>query len=783
MDFNLNQMFGGGLVPNENNMALTYLSYFFSNGIVFGGETKDDASVYMVLLGSLSVLYLAVSLMIIVFLSAQKAYLTARDKEYAGQEDKNKLFALMMVLVMAMLSPVPGHNGLSLCQYISIKLFKAGSNLADWTAIKYLNLSAMTGNGTKIVNDQHVQNNLRYYSFQRFIDASKKFNCAKALVAHNYLDPTGAVDGLTPMDLAKIYRKLRDDCGIPSTMIDDQYIALKNKLPTYLADRIKAENNRTNNNPTYVREMGCYIKEYSKLLSNDYGYIKLDRSAGELKLTPRFQNAAENKTIWQGIAFSAADCLLSEKVVYQDGLGNYVKAVNLNDADEASSTDSNPATDLVKNPQGGWVALGDHFNDSKEVGNEGGVNSGGIEVAQKIKNNILDYDIEAKTDPINPPAMLSLDPKLQLNVASVNKSFDEVLAKVTQQGWLNWNPKVGAGIDNDMSSVLRNAGGIIGFTVFLDEITKVFLPGGESFSTSILRKSGEINGLSAELRKPSAFRGMAKISAIAKSSKIFIKFRDLAFRKKDEALKKENAVGNLPWVGAVAKAALYIYAKASSLVNGVFEVVADALGSTPGKLLIWALTLVSLTEFLPKMILGYALFVWIYQCALFVFTAPLGLTIALLPKTRIGHDTWKMGLALTLKPFMYVIFFMLSVIMIDISLEFSWDILMGGYNFTGTGILEFFMELLNGTFLLKFLGFILFYLLVFIFAMTAILRGPDEVLRVLGINGTGPGSVDGFSNRIDRYNQGLDYSGSRPNSYNAGMDFDSLMKPPTRPFN
>lgn len=745
MDFNLGQIFGSGLVPQENNMALNYLSYFFSKGLVFGGQSGEDASVYMVLLGSLSVFYLAVSLIIIVFLAVQKAYLTARDKEYAGQEDKNKLFALLMVLVMAMLAPVPGHNGLSLCQYISVKLFVAGSNLADWTAIKFLNLSSMTG--TAVESKTGNQQNIRYYAFQRFVDASKKFNCAKALVAHNYLDSTGSVSGLNGMMASNLYRDLRSECGLPYQMVDVQYPDLRSKMTPSVVARIDQENERSENKATYLKEMECYMGEYAKLLGG--GYIKLDRASNELRLTPRFKDATENKTIWQGIAISSAQCLLDKKVIYQDGLGNYVKASNLSEADKASSTDSNPATDLMKNPQGGWIALGDHFSDAREVGNEGGVDSGVAERTQHGLSSILDYDLESKVDPISEPLMAKLDPKLQVNVSVVNATFTQVLAKVTQEGWLNWNPSAGAGTDQEWQGVAKNVGGVIGFSLLVDNTLKVFLPGGQGFSDTLMSMSGSKDALT----HAGPLRGRAKISAISKISNNFRTLYDKALQKKAKALEAEKALDGLPWVGPAAKTAMFFLGKAMAIANGVFDIIADIFGTSTGRVLMWLLMLVSVLEFLPKLIIGFAAFVWIYKCVMFVFTAPLGLTIALLPKTRIGHDTWKTGLALIMTPFLYIICFIVAITLIDISLEFAWDTMMGSYNFSGAGIMEILMELLNGTLLLKLTAFLGFYIFLTVFAMLSILKGPQQLLQTLGITWTGPGVVDALENKIGHYSR------------------------------
>lgn len=758
MDFNLGQMFANGLVPAENNMVLTYLSYFFSNGIVFGGQSGEDSSVYMVLLGTFSVFYLAISLMIVVFLSAQKAYLTARDKEYAGQEDKNKLFALLMVLVMAMLSPVPGHNGLSLSQYISIKLFVAGSNLADWTAIKFLNISSMTG-GDATEDGQNNPNpdqrNVRYYAFKRFIDSTQKFNCAKALVAHNYFDPTGSVAGLNTMTASSVYRALRSECGIPYTLVDTTYPDLRKRISPDTIGRIDAENLSAAalDKATYIKEMGCYAIEYEKLVNPVTGYMKVDRTSGELGFTPRFKSAVENKAIWQSIALNSVQCLVTSGVIYQDQLGNYVKAKSLEEAKESSGSNSSPANGLKNNPQGGWVALGDHFNDAREVGNEGGVNSGAYEQAK----NLLDYDIEARIDPINAPLKINLDSRLKANVDKVDAAFSAVLQKVTENGWLDWNPERGPGSDSNFNEAARNTTGVITFALFLDNLTSVFLPGGNTYSYHTLRKFSDPRLLKA-INKAGPLRGAAKIKAISKISSIFMRMKNKADKVNAAAAKKEGLAAAIPGIGPL-KIAKVIISAAISAVNSVFEIIADIFGTSVGKLLFWIVTFISFLEFVPKLILGYVAFIWIYQCALFVFTAPLGITIALLPKTRIGHDTWKMGLALMMKPFLYVICFILSIIMIDVSLEFAWDTMMGGYVWSTTGIMQFILEMMNGTLLLKLTAFLGFYLLLFVVSMYSILNGPDEILTVLGITRTGPGSVKHLENKIGHYGQDVNSSG------------------------
>lgn len=203
---------------------------------------------------------------------------------------------------------------------------------------------------------------------------------------------------------------------------------------------------------------------------------------------------------------------------------------------------------------------------------------------------------------------------------------------------------------------------------------------------------------------------------------------------KDTAEEVTRNLSNQPGVGAVAA----IGGAAGRTVLGK----AMAIFSQPGMatILFTCLTVMNIMALAPEIAMTLALLIWLLRVAAWFLIVPISAVLIALPKTNVGHNAWKEGLALALTPGITMLFFIVSMLMFDIVIDVSWAAMAQPYlvameNSILGGAGKFLIDLLTGEIVYRILALTALLCMGFFFTIYLILRGPSWALQRLGLSG------------------------------------------------
>lgn len=203
---------------------------------------------------------------------------------------------------------------------------------------------------------------------------------------------------------------------------------------------------------------------------------------------------------------------------------------------------------------------------------------------------------------------------------------------------------------------------------------------------------------------------------------------------KDASEETVRNLSNQPGAGAIAA----IGGAAGKTILGK----AMAVFSQPGvaTLLFMCLTVMNVMTLAPEIAMTLALLIWLLRVAAWFLIVPISAVLIALPRTNVGHNAWKEGLALMLTPGITMLFFIVSMLMFDIVIDVSWAAMAQPYivameNSMLGGAGKFLIDLMTGEIVYRILALTALLSMGFFFTIYLILRGPTWALQRLGLTG------------------------------------------------
>lgn len=776
----------------------TKLVFGSTYGISAGGVTtaagNDNNTLLLLVSSALGPVYLAMLFLILAWIAVGGTVKSAVDGQFLGRDWSSVGVPGSLIFSVILLSPVPqgisGGGGLTMAQVIYVKAITLGSNFGDLilkTAYEQSNQQAANqqaaqqsladpAGAAKLQSQTYMQVNTR---MQKYLS---NYLCAEQLIA------SGVNRQYT------FYMSLTGTCKIPkgAQYLYNNYFNFSFKRwtgqmngsePVYQDVQVAKPNNVTaagDKNASAI-EYACYYNAFQQTFTrpgqvaasilDGFGVSPSYAGITTPSIYPSSQSAAVIKDAgtdmkeikldkdvlvagWMSAVSNAVQCL-------QAAVPNRANVVDYYMGQAAAATGTTGTTTYPWSH--GWSTAAQFMK--TDLNNANAYPGPPLPLDADITAPDLDAATKTQGGPVLKASLQSLNSQVQTFSKTANELVNNVITSVNTDATKALTTDCSTAADPAQCAMQQSASGAASGSVsmpghgnytdvrrLVGAATMAGVVGSlkgnaqaqaavaQNFSQIFQKGMGgsflrQLSGTLSERAAKAVVKGPGQnLTAMSKAASYLRDMLTTTKLIKDTAEETTRQLAGQPGVGALVA----VGGAAERTLVGK----AMAVFSQPGMatILFVCLTVMNIMSLAPEIAMTLALLIWLLRVAAWFLIVPISAVLVALPRTNVGHNAWKEGLALALTPGITMLFFIVSMLMFDIVIDVSWAAMAQPYIqafqdgiIGGTG--KFIIDLLTGEIVYRIFALTALLSLGFFFTIYLILRGPTWALQRLGLSG------------------------------------------------